>query len=183
MKIIFGPLLFSTFLASQALIAEEITCVSTTEQAPWVRSPVGVASGWGAASAGVISVNSDHRYQTIEGFGGCFNELGWDALTSLSPETRKTVMRALFDPLAGCGFTFGRMPIGASDFAKSWYSLDDTTGDYALKHFSCDRDRQCLIPYIKDALAVNPRLKIWGSAWSPPAWMKENNSWSLTKRA
>ena len=70
------------------------------------------------------------------------------------------------------------MPIGASDFARNWYSLDDTPGDYALTDFSLVRDQHCLIPYEKAALAVNPALQIWGSAWSPPAWLKLDDNYT-----
>ncbi|MGA2053162.1 MAG: glycoside hydrolase family 30 beta sandwich domain-containing protein, partial [Opitutales bacterium] len=63
----------------------------------------------------------------------------------------------------------------SSDYALSAYSLDDTPGDYALAHFSIDRDKQLLIPYIKAAQALQPGLKVWGVPWSPPGWMKTNN--------
>ncbi len=118
-------------------------------------------------AAADIVVNPHVVYQTIDGFGGCFNELGWTALSTLSADDRRSVLRTLFDPRTGCGFKLGRMPIGASDFARNWYSLDETPDDYALHDFSILRGQHCLIPYIKDALAVNPSLKIWGSAWSP----------------
>ena len=54
--------------------------------------------------------------QTVKGFGGCFNELGWDALQALSEDDRKTIMDELFNP-EHCIFTYGRVPIGANDFS------------------------------------------------------------------
>lgn len=159
-------------------IAENVTFISTTEESPWkVQSAVITVTNLSRTNQ-TISINPARKYQTIDGFGGCFNELGWEALLTLPSEKRQTVIKSLFDSRDGCGFEFGRMPIGASDFAKSWYSLDETPGDYELEHFSIERDKSCLIPYIKSALAVNPRLKIWGSAWSPPAWMKENDAYA-----
>src|ERR1700739_629386 len=153
--------------------AASVTLISTTQQDPWTIQTVASDSAAGSPAGNqTISVNLAVKFQTIDGFGGCFNELGWQALLTLSADKRDAVMHALFDSKTGCGFEFGRMPIGASDFAKSWYSLDDTPDDYALAHFNIERDEQCLIPYSKAGLAVNPKLKIWGSAWSPPAWMK-----------
>jgi glucosylceramidase len=70
------------------------------------------------------------------------------------------------------------MPIGASDYAMSSYSLNDTSGDYAMNNFSLTRDRQKLIPYIKAAMVFRPDLKIWGSPWSPPAWMKTSGAFN-----
>jgi len=87
------------------------------------------------------------------------------------------VLAALFSD-AGCAFTLGRIPIGASDFASDAYSLDDTPGDLELQHFSIARDRKELIPFIKAAMAVRPALQCWGSPWSPPAWMKTNGNYS-----
>lgn len=160
-------------------IADNVTCISTTQQSPWHILPVTILTNADSSQADqIISINPGIKYQTIDGFGGCFNELGWEALLILPSEKREAVMQALFDSKSGCGFEFGRMPIGASDFARGWYSLDDTPGDYELKHFSIQRDEQCLIPYIKAGLIVNPHLKIWGSDWSPPAWMKVNDSYA-----
>jgi glucosylceramidase len=72
------------------------------------------------------------------------------------------------------------MPIGASDYATNWYSLDDTPDDFALKHFNLDRDLTSLIPYIKAAMKFQPDLQIWGSPWSPPVWMKVNQTYNAT---
>lgn len=110
--------------------------------------------------------------QTVRGFGGCFNELGWRALARLAEADRRAVMRSLFDPKDGCGFSFCRIPIGASDFALSWYSLNESEGDYEMRHFSLERDRQYLLPYIRAAQAIRPDLQFFASPWSPPTWFK-----------
>lgn len=120
------------------------------------------------------SVSLDGReYQTMYGFGGCFNELGYRALGHLPQAARQEVMRELFAPNEdGCNFNFCRLPIGANDYSENWYSLDETAGDYELKDFSISRDKQALIPYIKMAQAYLPGLKLFASPWSPPTWMK-----------
>jgi glucosylceramidase len=112
------------------------------------------------------------RHQTWEGCGGCFNELGWLALSVLGAAQRQRVIKELFDPRDGCRFNLCRLPIGASDYAAEWYSLNETDGDLAMKHFSIARDRRILIPYIKAALKLKPDLKLFASPWSPPTWMK-----------
>ncbi|MGC9342687.1 MAG: glycoside hydrolase family 30 protein [Bacteroidales bacterium] len=71
-----------------------------------------------------------------------------------------------------------RVPMGANDYARDWYSLNDTPGDFAMENFSIERDRNTLIPYIQSAMEYNPDLKVWGSPWSPPAWMKSNNHYA-----
>jgi glucosylceramidase len=119
-----------------------------------------------------IVVDPNATGQTVDGFGGCFNEIGWRALLRLDDVDRERVMKALFDPKEGLGFNLGRVPIGSSDFGLTPYSLDDEPGDLGMEHFSIDRDRWMLIPFIKAAKAIRPDLRLWGSPWSPPAWMK-----------
>jgi len=86
----------------------------------------------------------------------------------------------------GCRFSWGRIPMGANDYAMDRYTLDDTEGDVPpdssesnrppadplLGRFSIERDNQKLIPYIKAAQAVKPDLRFWASPWTPPPWMK-----------
>ncbi len=121
-----------------------------------------------------IDVDVTAPGQSMDGIGGAFNELGWDALSSLPEAQRAVVLRNLFDTQQGAALRFNRIPIGSSDFAKNAYSLDDVTNDWKLKHFSIARDEGCLIPYIKAAQAVNPEMKFHASPWSPPGWMKTN---------
>jgi glucosylceramidase len=129
-----------------------------------------------ADAAPDLRVEVGARLQRWNGFGGTFNEAGWVALASLQPGERERALRLLFDPRDGAGFTYGRIPIGASDFALDRYTLSERADDYGLEAFSIERDRARLIPYVRAALAVNPRLHLWASPWTPPAWMKENRS-------
>jgi glucosylceramidase len=126
------------------------------------------------AAQAEVSVYPDALRQTIEGFGGAFNEKGWLALSVLGETERREVMRRLFDPATGLGFSVCRVPIGSSDYALDRYTLNETDGDFAMQHFSIARDRQHLIPFIKEAMTFQPRLRLWASAWTPPTWMKDN---------
>ncbi len=106
------------------------------------------------------------------GFGGCFNELGWRALSRLSAKERALTLDKLFAPGVGLQFEFCRLPIGANDYAEDWYSHAETPGDFELKHFSIERDRRALIPYVNEARRRQPGLELFASPWSPPTWMK-----------
>ncbi len=123
---------------------------------------------------GIIDAQAD---QVVEGFGACFNELGWDALNMISGEQKKEILEEFYSE-TGFNFTICRMPIGANDYARNWYSLNDTPGDFAMENFNLDRDMKILIPYMKEALKIRPDLKIWGSPWCPPAWMKVNGHYA-----
>ncbi|MCS2890854.1 beta-glycosidase [Parabacteroides faecis] len=116
--------------------------------------------------------------QTIEGFGACFNELGWTSLALLSESDRNVIMQELFTPGVGANFTICRMPVGANDFSRDWYSYNETDGDFEMNHFTIDNDRETLIPFIKSALKQNPDIQLWASPWSPPVWMKDNKHYA-----
>ncbi len=128
-----------------------------------------------SGTAGLI-VDQNTKYQRWDGFGGAFNEAGWDALSVLSSDQVASAMKLLFDDQAGAKFVYGRVPIGASDYALSWYTLDETAGDYSMSKFSISRDQQRLIPFIKAALQVRPDLRLWASPWIPPSWMEDSGS-------
>ncbi len=154
----------------------DVTWVVTSQTSPWVvhRGPSVEAI---AAMPDVI-VQTDIPRQPIEGFGACFNELGWTSLSALNPEERDTVLRELFAPGNGASFTLCRMPIGANDISRAWYSYDETPNDFALEHFSIANDLEALVPFIKSALTQQPNLKLWASPWSPPTWMKYNKHYA-----
>jgi glucosylceramidase len=124
-----------------------------------------------------ITVTDTQVLQDFSGFGGTFNEKGWEALAALSQADRDLAIKLLFDTVDGARFVSGRIPIGASDYAMDRYTLNDNAGDTAMSQFSIERDKMRLIPYIKAALAVRPDIRFWGSPWTPPPWMKDNNAY------
>jgi glucosylceramidase len=119
-----------------------------------------------------VTVKDDAPAQTWEGMGGAFNEMGWYYLSLLSPAERDRAIRLLYGA-DGARFVFGRIPIGASDYAMDRYSLDETPGDFALAGFSIERDQQLLLPFVKAAQAVKANIRFWASPWTPPTWMKQ----------
>ncbi len=154
---------------------EDLEWFVTTPTSPWQRRELQAATGGGAD----VVVQTNAPLQAIEGFGACFNELGWQALASLSVADRQSVLRELFAPGIGAGFTLCRSPIGANDFSRDWYSYDETDGDFALQHFSIGNDLETLVPFIREALHQQPALKLWASPWSPPSWMKRNGHYAM----
>mgnify|MGYP003298862416 CR=1 FL=1 len=116
----------------------------------------------------------DIENSLILGFGGCFNETSAYNYSLLSEENKKKVIKALFSS-EGLAYNFCRLCIGSSDFyLRSYCYVEDN--DFDLKTFSIDKDKEYVIPFIKDALkSRNGDIKFLASPWSPPAWMKTNN--------
>lgn len=149
--------------------------VVTTEDASWVESSLEVMP---IAEVPDVFVQLDKPKQVIEGFGGSFNELGWASLAKLSEADRAAVMRDFFEPGAGLNLNLCRMPVGANDFSRDWYSYDETEGDFTLQSFSIANDLETLVPFIMAAKEHQPNLKLWASPWSPPTWMKHNKHYA-----
>ena len=138
-----------------------------------------------STASATVTVNDTASAQKWEGMGAAFNELGWKYLTSA--DMKEKALGWLFSASDGANFAWGRIPIGASDYAESRYTLDDPAGvdptandadtgrtaaDLELKNFSLERDKTKLIAYIKAAQAVKKDLRFWASPWTPPLWMK-----------
>jgi len=146
-----------------------------------VPEPTLVTSGQGdywnvgevteGGTSATFTVNTTQTFQEWHGWGGTFNEKGWDALLALSAEERDRAMKLLFDVNEGIGFEWGRIPIGPSDYALTRYHLSDAPGQFSVEH-----DRSYLIPYIKAAQAIKGDVKYFASPWTPPPWAKSGTT-------
>ncbi len=125
-----------------------------------------------------IDIDQMVTFQKMDGFGASLTDssayLIYNALTE---QERQALMKDLFDPNTGIGLSYLRQPMGSSDFRLTDYTYDDVAAgqtDYELKKFSIARDQAYIIPLLQEALAINPNIKIMGSPWSSPAWMKDS---------
>ena len=122
-----------------------------------------------------VTVSSSSAKQAWDGFGGTFNEKGWQMLMALDAAKQSEVMKKLFDVKDGIGFTWGRIPIGPSDYAIERYNFQDSaTGTFSIAHdkTASATSKAPIMPYVKAAMAVKADIKFWGSPWSPPPWAK-----------
>lgn len=174
MKIKITLLLLASFFLSAN--SQRIEWFSTTNDSRWQKEGKIKFVKKGLQEKADIIV-TDKKAQSFEGFGGTFNENGWDALMSLTEVEREKILQDLFST-EGANFNYNRMPMGASDFGLSFYSFNDVADDFNMINFNIDRDRYILMPYIKEAQRINPNFRIWASPWSPPGWMKTNNHYA-----
>ena len=127
-----------------------------------------------------ISVNDMEQYQSMEGFGFAVTGGSAELLMRMSPASRAALLRETFSPTGdGIHASYIRISIGSSDMNDHPYTDDDMPAgqtDPQLEHFSLAVDRQAVIPVLKQILAINPDIKILGSPWSAPAWMKTNDN-------
>jgi glucosylceramidase len=153
---------------------------STTDLKESLLEKDALSFGSARLPAPTINVDSSKTYQLMEGFGASITDSSaWLLYNKLDTAQRKELMAKLFDPVHGIGLSFIRQPMGASDFALDDYSYDDLPQgqtDPDMKHFSIARDQAYIIPVLREALGLNPHLKIVATPWSPPGWMKTSGS-------
>jgi glucosylceramidase len=134
----------------------------------------------GRLSGETIIVNTNQTYQIMDGFGYALTGGSALHLFNMSPAARKQIITELFDTKdKNIGVSYLRVSIGASDLDPKVFSYDDLpTGltDPDLLQFSLAEDKKYLIPVLKEILTINPDIKVMGSPWSAPVWMKNNKS-------
>jgi glucosylceramidase len=123
-----------------------------------------------------VFVDPARTFQTFLGIGGALTDASAETFAKLPEGKQQEILRAYFDRENGIGYTLARTSIHSCDFSSGSYTYV-TEGDKALQSFSIDHDRRFRIPFIKKArAAAGGKLTLFASPWSPPAFMKNNNS-------
>lgn len=124
-------------------------------------------------SPNTIKLTPATQYQTMDGFGAAITGSTCYNLMKMNKEDRTQFLTQTFSESQGLGMSYIRISIGCSDFSLSEYTLWDTPGkeNFALQ----EEEKNYVIPILKEILAINPNLKIMGSPWTAPRWMKVNN--------
>lgn len=145
----------------------------------WRRGP--------ARAPVVVRVRLDVPRQTIEGIGGSLTEASAYVLAHRSAAERAELLDACFGP-EGADLTLARTHIGSCDFTvQGRYDYAPVAGDTALAAFTLAPDRAGfagateptydVLPLLRDAFARQPALRLVGSAWTAPPWMKANGAY------
>jgi glucosylceramidase len=186
----FSALLFFSLLAGCSSASRETTPTAESDIEFWLTTPdktslfaknaSGPSFGTEVKSGlPIIDVDTTQRFQTIDGFGYALTGGSADLINEkLSPAQRDALLKELFlTNDKNIGVSYLRVSIGASDLDDHVFSYNDLPPgktDKELKNFTLKEDQQNLIPVLKEILKLNPDIKIMGSPWSPPVWMKSN---------
>jgi glucosylceramidase len=123
-----------------------------------------------------VFVDPSKTYQSFMGIGGALTDASAETYAKLPANRQKEFMEACYDPKKGIGYSFARTTIHSCDFSSGSYTYINE-GDKELKTFNIDHDRQFRLPFTKKAIeAAGGKLTMFASPWSPPAFMKDNNS-------
>jgi len=176
-----GDLLAPAFAESEPAhppsnISPEISVWVTSGDERFAAAP---RAAWQPASqapaADHLRLNPSTRFQQILGFGGAFTDAACYTFNQLAAGPREQLFHELFHP-SEMGLSTGRICVGSSDYSTKLYSYDDGDADPELKRFSIEHDREYILPVLRQARRANPDLFLFSSPWSPPGWMKFNNS-------
>ena len=139
-----------------------------------------LAFGSNSNNYAAIEVDDSQTFQTVDGFGFSLTGGSAEVINGLILSKKQELLQKLFGTNEySIAISYIRISIGASDLDATTFSYNDLPNgktDVNLDQFSLEPDMTGLIPLLKEILAINPNIKIMGSPWSPPVWMKDNNS-------
>jgi len=145
----------------------------------FTRQNIGLIFGNNTNGYSTITVDTTLTYQSIDGFGYALTGGSASLIHSMADDKRAALLQELFKTDSTfIGISYLRISIGASDMSASPFTYDDISSgtDTNLSQFSLSPEQTHLIPLLKEIIAINPKIKILGSPWSAPVWMKTNSS-------
>lgn len=127
-----------------------------------------------------IFVDEKQKFQSMDGFGFTLTGGSATLLWQMDADKRKALLKELFAfDGKNIGISYLRVSIGASDLSDHVFTYNDLpTGqtDEKIQKFDLTEEKKALIPVLREILAINPAIKILGSPWTPPVWMKTNGN-------
>lgn len=128
-----------------------------------------------------IEVDANQVYQTIDGFGYTLTGGSATLINNLGNTEKNALIKELFSTEEGAiGVSYIRVSIGASDLSANVFTYNERPAgqtDVNQDNFSIATEMTDLVPILKKILAINPNIKILGSPWTAPTWMKTNNAY------
>ena len=165
--------------AAQPVPTVEVWLSTADRRLKLAPQPGIVMQARGTAPADVV-IDDGKTFQTMDGFGAAMTDASaWLLQNKLNALQRRALLNELYGPPPNLNFNMMRLTIGASDFSLQPYTLDDVPAgdtDPQLAHFNIAPNQADVIPSVREALSVNPGLRIIASPWSAPAWMKSSEN-------
>ena len=123
-----------------------------------------------------VFIDVNRKFQTIIGIGGALTDASAETFAKLPAASQEELINAYYDRDKGIGYSLMRTNMNSCDFSSDSYTYV-AENDAALRTFNIGNDEKYRIPMIKRAIAAaGGKLPLFISPWSPPAWMKDNNS-------
>lgn len=167
------------FTFSAAVMAQsqpQVWLTKADRTALFTRQATGLSLATAQNKQPTIVVNDKESFQSIDGFGYALTGGSAQHIVKMSAQARAALLKELFATNGtNIGVSYIRLSIGASDLNEKVFSYNDLPEgqtDLEQAKFDLGPDKADVIPVMKEILAINPKIKIMGSPWSPPLWMK-----------
>ena len=166
--------------ATSSYEGRTITSYTTAEDTDLRLSPSGTLhfkeSAQPLETQTCIFVDPSKTFQTFLGIGGAITDASAEVFAKLPRPKQQEFLSAYYDKEKGIGYSLARTNMNSCDFSSGSYTYVEEA-DKELKTFDIKHDRQYKLPLIRQAThAAGGKLRLFVSPWSPPAWMKTNNS-------
>lgn len=123
-----------------------------------------------------VFIDPSKTFQSFFGIGAALTDASAETFYKMPKTAQQELLTAYFNKDKGIAYTVARTNINSCDFSSDMYTYVQE-GDKELKTFSIAHDEKYKIPFIKEAIATaGGKLNLFASPWSPPAFMKDNNS-------
>jgi O-glycosyl hydrolase/uncharacterized protein YjdB len=171
------PLLL-VFLSINAVSQTVTPWMTTGDQTKLLQQQAAVNFGANSGTnPSTVTLNTAQTFQTMDGFGWALTEGSAELISAMSATQQNALLNEMFNPTTGLSSSAMRIGLGASDLSSSDYTYSASV-DLNMTNFSlAGPDQTYLIPIIKKILLINPNIKILATPWTPPIWMKSNNSY------
>ncbi|KAF9040063.1 glycoside hydrolase [Panaeolus papilionaceus] len=174
---------FSAFVSSQQIWDVWQTTWNKTNLFKGLnpRPPLEFTAPGPIGSANIV-VTEKSAYQEIVGFGATLTDSSALLLNNLKTKNSTSywnLLNYLFsaqEAANAAGFSYLKLPIGATDFSSQAYTLADVPNDTCLKEFDINNTPSYVFSVAQDIISVNSAIKFHVVPWSPPAWMKDSNT-------
>ena len=174
-----GLLMGCAFTFSVAVMAQsqpQVWLTKADRTALFTRQATGLSLATAKNKQPTIVINDKETFQSIDGFGYALTGGSAQHIVKMSAPARAALLKELFATNGdNIGVSYIRLSIGASDLNEKVFSYNDLPEgqtDLEQVKFDLGPDKADVIPVMKEILAINPKIKIMGSPWSPPLWMK-----------
>lgn len=167
---------FTFSVAVMAQSQPQVWLTKADRTALFTRQATGLSLATAKNKQPTIVVNDKETFQSIDGFGYALTGGSAQHIVKMSAPARAALLKELFATNGdNIGVSYIRLSIGASDLNEKVFSYNDLPEgqtDLEQAKFDLGPDKTDVIPVMKEILAINPKIKIMGSPWSPPLWMK-----------
>jgi glucosylceramidase len=124
----------------------------------------------------VINLYPEAEFETLEGFGGAITDSAAYVYSLMNEIQKQQLMSTYFSP-EKMRYGIVRIHMDSCDFSVDMYEAVSEEKDEELRTFSFERTEKFIMPMLRDAQeAAGRQLNIMLSPWSPPAFMKTNQS-------